>query len=361
VNKPKLLHVSSSLLVGGAERVLYTLVQGLRDDFEQTVIYVHDGPVRQQLQALGIPTIGIQGKFFRYDPIFFVRLYRAVRRVQPDLMHTMLWAANVAGRLIARLLTIPVVSAYHNNVGQDGWLRSLCDRLTIASAQGIIAVSQQVAHGISRRSPAITPMVITNGIAIAKVTAITRAQVGIAPDAWVIGAVGRFVPVKRFELLIDAVAQLCAQGHARVHLLLIGYGALEQQYRARIAALGITDRVTLLIGQPAEPYMDMIDCFVQPSAQEGVSLALLEAMARTKVCLVMPHEGKHPVITDGINGLLARGDGVDALVERLRSLEALPDGGAAIAQRARQSVAQDFGAARMIGDYNRFFRRYASH
>lgn len=355
MNRPNLLHITSSLLVGGAERVLCTLVKGLAQDFDQTVIYVHDGPLRAELVALGIRVIQVQGKFMRYDPWFFIRLFTAVRVLQPDLIHTMLWAANVAGRLVARMLGIPVINAYHNNIEQDGFVRSMLDRLTIAQASGIIAVSQQVANGLCKRTAGIQPAVITNGITVAeRQPTKTRADVGIAHNAWVIGAVGRFVPLKRFELLLDAVAKLVAAGHADVHVLLIGYGQLEEHYRERIAQLNIADKVTLLINQPAADYMHLIDVFVQPSGQEGVSLALLEAMAHTKVCVVMPDDGVHPVITHGLDGFVVPGGSVDALLQRLQYLQQLPDGGALIAQRAHQTVIMRFSAANMIDMYKQY-------
>jgi glycosyltransferase involved in cell wall biosynthesis len=346
------------LLVGGAERVLCTLVKGLAQDFDQTVIYVHDGPMRAELVALGIPVVQVQGLFTRYDPWFFVRLYRAVRKVQPDLVHTLLWAANVAGRIIARMLRIPVVSAYHNNIGQDGYVRSLFDRCTIGQAQAIVAVSQQVAAGIQQRSPHIQPAVIPNGITLQSVViATSRAALGIASDAWLVGAVGRFVPLKRFDLLLDAVAKLDADRHIKLHLLLIGYGPLEQQYREQIQALEIADKVTLLINRPAADYMHLIDVFVQPSGLEGISLALLEAMASAKLCMVMPDDGVHPVITHGINGLVVRGGSAAALAEALQYAYTRHDVCQNIAQNALQSVNASFSASAMVAGYRIVFKR----
>src|SRR5690348_11311334 len=113
MNKPKIVHITSSLQRGGAEQVLVTLIKGLQHAFHQTVIYLHDGPHRATIENLGVTCIPLRGYFSLYDPWLFLQLHTILKKIQPDLIHTLLWAATIAGRVAGRFLRIPVVSVYH--------------------------------------------------------------------------------------------------------------------------------------------------------------------------------------------------------------------------------------------------------
>ena len=162
------IHVTSSLKIGGAEAVLCDLIQGLgSQEFEHHVVYFHGGPREEQLRSLGVPLYHVHGLACLYDPIFFVRLFRVIKKLRPDCIHSLLWSANVSSRLVARLLSIPHVSVYHNNIAQDGRFRNFLDGVTRRFSLRLVAVSDEVAQSI-RRIDASVPdnkmQIIRNGI-----------------------------------------------------------------------------------------------------------------------------------------------------------------------------------------------------
>lgn len=353
----KLVHVTSSLRMGGAEKLLYVMVAELqKEGFDQTVLYVHDGPYRSKLHALGIKTYQVKGTLFRYDPLFFIRLYRLIKREQPSVVHSLLWAANVSSRLSCWLLKIPVVSVYHNNVDQDGAVRSLLDQLTLSLASHIVAVSDQVAQSISSRSwrPVERLSVITNGIAVDDnvVPFRSKEDLGIAKDSFVIGAVGRLVSIKRFEYLLEAYAQSNIKQSC---LVLVGSGPLERLLRQTAVRALIADRVYFITDHEALPYYQLFDCFVQPSDKEGVSLALLEAMSFKKPCIVMGVGGYHPVITDHYDGLVLSSGNQEALIESLCELSRDKEYRDVLGQRAAQTVKRRFDLSVMVNRYKKLF------
>ena len=65
-----IVHFTSSLKRGGAEVILSSLVRGLSNSFDQTVLYIHDGPHRHTIERLGVICIQIQGIVNIYDPLF---------------------------------------------------------------------------------------------------------------------------------------------------------------------------------------------------------------------------------------------------------------------------------------------------
>lgn len=357
MKKYKLVHVTSSLRMGGAEKVLYLLVKQLQQQgYDQVVIYVHAGPFVTKLQKLGVRTYQLHGFFWRYDLLFFIRLYRLLHSERPSVVHSLLWAANVASRLCGWIVRIPVVSVYHNNVDQNGYIKSLFDRLTLSLAAHNVAVSEQVAQSITETSwfPAKHISVITNGIELADddMRCGSKRDLGIADDCFVIGAVGRLVAVKRFDYLINAYAQC---GFASSCLVIIGSGPLEKALRDQVEQLQIGSRVLFLTDQEALPYYQLFDCFVQTSEKEGVSLALLEAMSFSKAVVVMGNNGYHPVVSHDYDGIIVMPYDQAALIKDLWSLYENQHYRIRLGQGAQNTVQRRFGLDHMVQQYQKLF------
>lgn len=355
----KLVHVTSSLCMGGAEKVLYLLVKALQQEgYDQVVIYVHAGPFVDKLHELGIKTYQLRGFFWRYDVLFFIRLYRLLKKERPSVIHSLLWAANIASRLCGWLASIPIVSVYHNNVDQDGYIRSFFDQLTISLATHNVAVSEQVAQSIIQRSwlPTQRISVITNGIDLECETLRWRSkkELGIPEDCFVIGAVGRMVPVKRFDYLIDAYAQ---SGLASSCLVIIGSGPLEKDLRGQVESLHIGSKVHFLTDHEALLYYQLFDCFVQPSEKEGISLALLEAMSFCKAVMVMGDNRVHSVISHDYDGLVVEPHNRREFIDGLRYFYYNHEDRAVLGSRAKETVQKRFGMAPMVRQYQELFDR----
>lgn len=342
--------------MGGAEQVLYTLATHLDPhQFDQCVIYFHEGPFVAKLKEHGIPLVCVKGLFFRYDPLFFVRLYLAIKKQNPDCLHTLLWVANFAGRLCAWAQGISCVSVFHNNVGADGRVRHVLDWLTLRFARTLVAVSgpvRQSAHTYLGCTSEI--QVIQNGIDISKMQGPgrTRGSLGMDSTHFIIGTVGRFEPVKRYDLLLACAAPLMKK-YSHLRLCLVGLGSQEEALRAQASDLGIADCVAFVIAQPAIDYYPLFDCFVQTTAQEGVSIALLEAMSFGLPCVVMHDADQHPVVESARDGIVVNAadcQGFQAALEMVITNKIMGEGfGAA----AREKVLNFFDANVMVREYER--------
>jgi glycosyltransferase involved in cell wall biosynthesis len=116
--------------------------------------------------------------------------------------------------------------------------------------------------------------------------AAVRKELGLAPDAFVLGHVGRFFPQKNHRFLLDIAAE-AARREPRVRLLLSGEGPLRAEIDAQAAALGLGDRVTTLgVRRDVPRLLAAVDVFVFPSLWEGLPLAVLEAQAAGLPCVV---------------------------------------------------------------------------
>jgi len=224
-----------------------------------------------------------------------------------------------------------------------------------------IAVSSEVACSINSWLPARAVRVIRNGIDVSHIRTL-RAESGrvvvpgLQSDHFVIGSVGRFVPVKRYELLLDTFASVHAR-HANARLLLIGVGPLESRLRAQAAQLGIAHAVFFVIGQLALPLYPHMHCFVQTSAHEGLSIALLEAMATGVPCITTSHSGQHALICHGINGMVVNSDDSKQLASYIEKLMVDAALRVRLGLEAAATIAGNYSVESMCQGYEEVFDR----
>jgi colanic acid/amylovoran biosynthesis glycosyltransferase len=165
--------------------------------------------------------------------------------------------------------------------------------------------------------------------------------------------VGRFDPIKGFDVLIDALGLLAQQGR-RVRCRIVGQGPLEAEMRAAIARYGLGDSVELT---GALPYTEVrkslyaASIFVLPSVvaangdRDGIPVSLMEAMAAGTPSVSTTVSGIPELIDDGKEGLLVPERDPKALAQALARLLDEPALGARLALAARAKVEREFDAA----------------
>ncbi len=334
----KILHFITSLKIGGAEQALCNMLALLQHQgFQHHVAYFYDGPHVQTLHKLGIPTYQIKGLFHHYDPIALLRLKKLIRHIKPDVLHTSLWSANIIGRLLGRMHKIPVVCDLHGNCTKEGFIRNMLDRLTAAMPYRTVAVADAVGTAYKQH---ILParkhtqlVVIKNGIDVDRLHAqafaqpLERADLGLEPNAFIVGAIGRLEPIKSYDVLIRAFAQWCNATTASQprNLVLVGDGSQTEKLKDLVRQLGIAQLV-IFVGARTDAcrFYPLFNCFALSSQSEGLSLALLEAMSFGLPVISTSHLQHHDVIEHSINGLLVPSNDVTAYTAALKQLYDTP-------------------------------------
>lgn len=360
----KIAHVTSSLKKGGAEEVLCSLVEQLRSDqFVSHVVYFHTGPHVDRLGNSGVKLYHIRGLVCMYDPIFWWRLVRTLRSIKPDCIHALLWSAQCASRVIGRLLRIPVVTAYHNQATLESGLRLFLDRITLRSATKIVAVSNTVAQSITQTHSFVAASSITtiaNGIDIQRIDDIVsrarvqKADLNIPADAPVIGTVGRLHPIKNHALLLQAYALVHRQ-HPNTYLILVGDGPEHERLSKQAQQLNLCAQVIFVTHQQAYPYYALFDCFVLPSAQEGMSLALLEAHYFTCASIVAHAHHEHDIIEHGHNGLLVQPNNAYELSQKISSVVSNKALQQRLGLHAHRHIMEKYTIRHMVQQYEQLF------
>ncbi len=175
-----------------------------------------------------------------------------------------------------------------------------------------------------------------------------RAHYGIPEDAFVVGAVGRLEPQKRFDLLIEAFHTVRARYPAS-RLLIAGDGSLRESLAAQIAAEGIGDSCRLL-GQVDDivGFHHALDLFVQSSIYEGTPNVVLEAMALETPLVATDVGGTEELCVPDVHGIIVPPQDVAALSAAMRNAAGDAAGRRRRAEAARSRVVEHLSFSRRV-------------
>jgi sugar transferase (PEP-CTERM/EpsH1 system associated) len=187
---------------------------------------------------------------------------------------------------------------------------------------------------------------------------VARQALGIPPDWAVAGTVGRLDPVKDQAGLIHAFAQVASIGKGA--LVIAGDGPSRRQLEAVIGELRLGERVRLL-GERDDvaSILRALDVFVLPSIGEGISNAILEAMATGLPVIATRVGGNGELVKDGLTGRLIEPRRPEALAEALTDYFANPARARAHGAAGRERAISEFGLERMLAGYVALYRQHA--
>jgi glycosyltransferase involved in cell wall biosynthesis len=285
----KVLHVITGLDAGGAELQLAMILRRTRHESDVVTLY-NPGPVADMITAQGttVRNIGMQRNT---ELPALMRLRKLIKDGQYDVVHTHLYRAQIYARPAARLAGTPVVLTTEHSIGETHIERRKMTRsvraLYLSSemfSDATIAVSDIVKDRLVRwgvRPGKVT--IIPNGVDTdelgfdAEARERVRAQFGISPHTYVIGALGRLDPNKRVDLTMEAAAPMLGE---KCKILVIGRGEDQPRLEAAAKRLGVTEHV-IFGGYQSDTtaMLAAFDLYVAASLQETFGLSVLEALA----------------------------------------------------------------------------------
>jgi glycosyltransferase involved in cell wall biosynthesis len=354
----RILHIIPSLDPHGAEKQLTLLATGLpRDRFEVHVCALsRGGPYEAKLRQANIP-VTLIGKHWKLDPAAFLRLKRHIASLQPDVVHTWLFAANSYGRAAALSAGVKHIVAAERCIDcWKVWHELAIDRFLARRSARIVANSAAVRDFYVRHGlPAEKFAVIPNGVASAPASSVNRAdllaELKLPGEARLIGAIGRLWPQKRVKELIWAADQLrCVYDHA--HLLIIGDGPLRAALERYSRLCEATDRVHFLSMRTDVPrLLPHFDALWLASGYEGQSNAIMEAMAAGVPVVATDIPANRELVVPGETGYLVPLESRSAFAKS--TLPILED--AALAARlgaaGKARMAAEFSVEKMVDRY----------
>jgi len=316
MGKINILHIYQNSKIGGVQQQLLSLLKAYsRERFNP--IFCCLGPkeeIGKEIEGTGIEFIPLNKlRYNRFSSGIVLELHRLMKKKQIHVVRTHRYRSNLYGRLAAFFAGVPVIIAsVHDNYRTDKRpKRRIMNRILSKITDKIVAVSEDVKEDIIRYD-SIDPSkieVIPNGIDVErfnpeKNTTDIRKEFSLEEDDIVIGFVGRIVPAKGLEYLLNALPYLNEEFKS-IKLLIVGEGSLVEELKERAKKNNIFDNI-LFIGRRRDipEILASINIFVMPSIAEGLPNALLEAMAMGKPIVTTEVGGIPEIVKNGFNGLL---------------------------------------------------------
>lgn len=264
---------------GGAEIATSRLLAGLIGRGHEAVLYCNDREVAGRAAALGVPTRvrPLGGDLAVHHALGFAA---ELRRHPPDALLVATFRKVWLGALAGRLASVPRVVArigLETDVPRNAKYRFVFRRWIDAVGFNADAVRRRFLERLPT-FPAGRAVTIRQGVARLEPAggAALRVEAGIPEEARVVGSLGRLARQKRYDRLVRSLPELPAD----VHALVAGEGDERAGLEDLARELGVGPRLHL-VGHREEvgPVLDALDVFVLCSEREGMSNAMLEAMA----------------------------------------------------------------------------------
>lgn len=231
------------------------------------------------------------------------------------------------------------------------------------AVDGVAAISAGVADALARGGVARQRIaIIPSGIDCAHFTppeasvrAHARTKLGLRADELAIGTMGTLTERKGHRVLIEAMALALDRGDkaaeasgARVCGFIAGAGPLEPALAAEIHRRGLEPRVRMLGHvSDARSLLWALDIFVMPSLKEGLSIAVLEAMACGLPVIASTVGGLPEAVEDGLTGMLVEASNARILADAITKLGATPERREAMGAAGRARSVARFGIEAM--------------
>ncbi|HUY49472.1 MAG TPA: glycosyltransferase [Streptosporangiaceae bacterium] len=284
----KVVLMIGQLGVGGTEKQVVLLARGLRDRGIDTSVWVLYGGGRNEdaLRLAGVPVVHVGLRRFRRagsalpNAAGLGGLVVRLRRERPDIVHAFLFHAYVIAAPVARMARVPVLVAGRRSLGnfKEGHPIALAlGRLATSATDLLIANAAAVAEDAKRRERVRDGKIeiVYNGLHEQAFAQVSPAVVGTRNP--VVLCVANLRLYKGHRYLLEAMSRLQRKGRPCT-LLLVGEGEQLQALESQAASLGIDAR---FLGEREDvaPLLARADVVAHPSLEEGMSNAVMEAMA----------------------------------------------------------------------------------
>ncbi|MEQ8783513.1 MAG: TIGR03088 family PEP-CTERM/XrtA system glycosyltransferase [Roseibium album] len=357
-------HVVHRLDFGGLENGLINLINSLpADRFRHAVVSLTDVTrIVERIEAADVEVIELR-KRPGTDLKTYAKMYRLLRVLRPDLLHTrnlgtleyqlLAWTTGVRGRI-------------H---GEHGWdvfdpsgktpryvrMRRLLDplihRYVVVSEEIEGWLIDEIHIGKSKVSR------ICNGVDTDRFTPARREP---SQNTITVGTVTRFSEIKdplNLVYAFEEVHRKCAKSGQAIRLIMVGDGPMLGQVRTRIAESRLSDHVILPGAQmDVRPWLAQMDIFVLASRREGISNTLLEAMS-CGLPLVATHTGGNIELIDQSVGRLVPPQNPEALAKAISLYIENPGQRERSGVAARERATQRYSIASMVELYRSLYER----
>lgn len=348
--KNNILHISRTMDIGGAERIVYQLATDLKDEFDQVHVASTGGLWEEKLAENGIQhhqILDVDSK----NPSTVLAILSSLSKIIKDQQINIVHTHHRMAAFYIRLLQLRHPKLLHvytaHNVFKD---KLPLYKFALGKAR-TVAVSQAVQENILNDVKSKNSVVIYNGVKMQHsdytVNDITKC------DGIKVGCIARLSEQKGLTYLIEAMSLVTKPN---VSLFIIGNGELRNDLIKQTKELALEKRIHFL-GYRS----DIVECInsfdfcVLPSVFEGFGLVAIEAFMNGKTMIATDIPGVNEVVNSE-NGILVPAENPQALAQAIKDLAGNPERRASLAAQAKRDYDTKFSYSIFLDNYRHFYQ-----
>ncbi len=373
IRTPHVVHIIQHLIPGGLENGLVNLINNMEvESFDHTIICLsHYSEFRDRIESQDVHVISLNKKP-GHDPRTYFALWKILRELRPDIVHTRNFG-TLDCAIVAQLAGIrQCIHGQHGfaleDVGGIALKRRLLRRICHPFVKRHVVLSHESKNWL-RRSFGVSESKICqiyNGVDVNRFSPNPSEpvrnpilEVG-SPDEFVIGTVERLDPVKDPMNLARAFAKLVNDPSGigeNLRLLIVGDGPLHQDLVEFLGAAGCAGKYTITgTVDNVDSYLRCMDVFVMPSRIEGISNAILEAMASGLPVIATSVGGNSELVVDSCCGFLVPAESPDHIADRVLEYHKDPELRQRHALKSRERAKTVFSLRSMVEGYTNLYK-----
>ena len=353
-SSPKVLIVDLSKYYGGSSSRVLSLMARAKPGII-ALAGLKSGAITKQAMQMGLPVHVLSAH--KADPRLLFRLIQVIRRegynvLDSQNIQSKFWASLAA--VVTRTSLVSTLNSWyaneHGKASIKGKIYTSLELFTNQSLDLYITVSEKDRQALLKSGlPENRIELIYNAVDV-NVSAIPgnpewlRQKFDLPSNSIICTAVGRLVPVKGYDVLINAVQKIASQV-PQLFCLIVGEGESKEELSAQIREAGLEKRIRLLGYYDRQNAMSILkssDIFVMPSRYEGTPIALLEAAALARPIVASDTGGIPELVKHEEHAFLTPPGDSESLAQGLLKLALDHDYAQMLGQKAQERICQHF-------------------
>lgn len=348
--KNNILHISRTMDIGGAERIVYQLSSDLKDEFDSVHVASTGGLWESELAAQGIQhhkILDIDSK----NPVMVLKLLFSIHQIIKQKGITIVHTHHRMAAFYIRLLKFVYPKLTHvytaHNVFKD---KLPLYRFALKNAKSV-AVGEAVNNNLKEDVGITDSKVIYNGVILKE----TDNQVDdiVGYDGTKLGCIARLSEQKGLTYLIEAMPLLTVKN---IRLFIVGDGELRNELENKVEELHLQDSVTFLgYRKDIVECINSFDFLVSASLFEGLALNVIETFMNGKTMVATNIPGINEVV-NAENGILVPAKDANAMAKAIEKIATDPSLREKLANQAKEDYENKFSYPLFLENYRELYR-----